>query len=160
MRAQAFNHGQSKEGAVAPRLGYFVAGVPGALGAARAAPSLMIIPLFHLVGRKMEHRGPSVAAHAMRRKTRLIRFAERRFYQASRVRLTKLKITMKDGVAVQGNFDKLPHGAAGGEAQYHCPSRPSGGNVCGRAGAAVRQRNPGTRGLVCHPLAREQREFA
>jgi hypothetical protein len=61
------------------RLGYFVAGVPGALGAARAAPSLMIIPLFHLVGRKMETVARPWLRTPSRQKTRLIRFAERRF---------------------------------------------------------------------------------
>jgi chromate transporter len=38
-------------------VGYFVAGVPGAIGgwAAMVTPALLIIPLVHFVGRKMEH---------------------------------------------------------------------------------------------------------
>jgi chromate transporter len=38
-------------------VGYFVAGVPGAIAgwAAMATPALLIIPLVHFVGRRMEH---------------------------------------------------------------------------------------------------------
>jgi chromate transporter len=38
-------------------VGYFVAGVPGAVAgwAAMATPSLLIIPLVHFIGRRMEH---------------------------------------------------------------------------------------------------------
>jgi chromate transporter len=38
-------------------VGYFVAGVPGAIAgwAAMATPSLLIIPLVHFIGRRMEH---------------------------------------------------------------------------------------------------------
>ena len=38
-------------------VGYFVAGIPGAIAgwAAMATPSLLMIPLVHFVGRKMEH---------------------------------------------------------------------------------------------------------
>jgi chromate transporter len=38
-------------------VGYFVAGVPGAIAgwAAMATPALLTIPLVHLVGRRMEH---------------------------------------------------------------------------------------------------------
>ena len=38
-------------------VGYFVAGVPGAIAgwAAMSTPALLIIPLVHFVGRRMEH---------------------------------------------------------------------------------------------------------
>jgi pimeloyl-ACP methyl ester carboxylesterase len=48
-------------------LGYFVAGVPGAIAgwAAMATPALLIVPLVHFVGRRMEHPRVKGVLHAV-----------------------------------------------------------------------------------------------